>query len=134
MADRWHRGSVPGTSLSTQSRPVNVQRLLNAVAELDTIADVATGKLTRNDVALDWLRPLASPEPDGVPHPLLTRWINLFRDDLETVRRARNNIVFNEYIEDDNLAAAADIADRLRNLARQAAQTADTTNPSGRDH
>lgn len=127
MSDREPGRPTPGTSLTTQSRPANVNRLVSAVSDLDIVADVAAGKLLRSDVDIEWLMPLAPERPDDLPHPTLTRWINLFRGELETVQRARNNIVFDEYIEDDNLAAAADIAERLRGLAERAGRASAET-------
>jgi hypothetical protein len=36
------------------------------------------------------------------------RWMDLFSDELETVRRARDNIVYNEYLDDENLPPAVE--------------------------
>lgn len=43
----------------------------------------------------------------------LERWRVYFRDDLDVVFRARNNVRWGEFISDRNLAAAARIAERL---------------------
>lgn len=119
MADN----SVPGTALSTQNRQINTLRLLRAANELEVVAEAAQGKLTRDEISIPWLRPLATVRHGDAPSKLLTRWFNSFAEELETVRRARNNVVYAEYLDDDNLEAAANIAERLRNLVEQASRT-----------
>jgi hypothetical protein len=112
----------PGPDLTTQARSVNETRLVRTANKLDEIADVAGGKLREADLDEPWLRALAPAEYGGVPNELLTRWMNLFSDELETVRRARNNIDFGEPIDDGNVAAAAEIADRLKTAAKLAGE------------
>lgn len=110
----------PEPDLTTQDRPRNVTRLLNVVNELDVVADVAAGKLIQSIVGVDWLRPLAAKTYGQDPAPHLIRWLGLFSDELETVRRARNNVVWGEFISDDNVAAAVQIAETILNLAKSA--------------
>lgn len=114
----------PGPDLATQSRPVNEARLIKAALELEKTADVAYAKLIRSDVQEDWLRALAADEYGGVPSDFLVRWINVFSDHLEIVRRARNNIIYREPLDDNNVAAAAQIAERLLEAAQIAGRTA----------
>jgi len=93
---------------------------MNAVDVLDIIADAATAKRVQAEIEQEWLRPMAAIKHGDVPEKLLVRWMNLFSDELETVRRARDNIVYSEYLDDESLAAAADIAERLRSVAEEA--------------
>ena len=112
--------STPGPALSTPARAANIRRLMNAVDVLDIIADAATAKRVQAEIEQEWLRPMAAIKHGDVPEKLLVRWMNLFSDELETVRRARDNIVYSEYLDDESLAAAADIAERLRSVAEEA--------------
>lgn len=116
------RDPLPEPDLASSQRATNVLRLLRAAAELDAVADAAVGKLVQPDVELGWLRKLAAPRYGAEPDPLLRRWIKLFRDDYEVVRRARNNIVYTEPISDGNLAASAQIAERILGLVKNPAQ------------
>jgi hypothetical protein len=108
--------------LTTPARPRNANRLLHVVAELDMVADVAAGKLIAGDDIPSWLRPVAAPRHGEPPAELMVQWLEMFGDELETVRRARNNIEWGEYISDGNVAAAVQIAERVLHLARAAAQ------------
>lgn len=114
------RQPLPEPDLVSSARAANYVRLLNAVMELEVVEDVAAGKLAAPDVPLDWLRPLAAPHYGAEPSPLLARWLTLFGDDLETVRRAKNSVLYQEPVTDGNLAAAAQIAERILQLVKDA--------------
>lgn len=115
------REPLPEPDLASSARPTNVTRLVGAANELDLVFDVAAGKVVAPDVGPNWLRSLAAPHYGAEPSEVLARWLTLFGDELETVRRARNNVVYGEPISDGNLAAAAQIAERILQLAKDAA-------------
>jgi hypothetical protein len=73
----------------------------------DPAASPAHGKSIKWEIGRPWLRALAADEYGGVPSFLLTRWVNLFGEEIETVRRARNNIKFSDSIDDGNVAAGS---------------------------
>lgn len=107
--------------LTTPARPRNANRLVQVVAELDDVADVAAGKLVAGDRLPSWLHTLAAPRHGDLPDKLLVRWLEMFGEELDTVRRARNNVVWGDYISDGNVAAAAQIAEQILHLARMTA-------------
>lgn len=109
--------------LTTPARPRNANRLVHVVNELDAVADVAVGNLVSAEPSTpEWLRPAAARERGKPPTDLMVRWIEMFANELETVRRARNNVEWGEYISDGNVAAALQIAERILQLAKTAAQ------------
>ena len=100
-------------------RPRNAARLVEVVDALDAVADVAAGHPC-SDETPGWLQRLAAPVRGGRPSAMLDRWLVLFSDELETVRRARNNILWKQPISNGNVAAAVRIAERLLQLAKAA--------------
>lgn len=105
--------------LTDADRPRNAARLVEMVDQLDEVADVAAGR-PFSDETPGWLRRLAAPVRGARPAVMLDRWLVLFADELETVRRARNNILWKQPISNGNVAAAVRIAERLLQLAKTA--------------
>ena len=112
---------LPEPDLASRARPRNAGRLVEVAAELDHVFDAAAGKAVRDEVRETWLRPLAAERHGDEPAPVLTRWLEMFSDELDVVWRARNNVRWGEWISDGNVEAAMRMAEKLLDLARQAA-------------
>lgn len=106
-----------------RSRHANEIRLLQSVKFVELLEDAARGKATKADVYVPWIIALAPTERGGVPAHLLTRWANLLSEEIDTVKRARNNVLYNVPLDDRNLAAAADIAEMLVEAAQKAGES-----------
>jgi len=119
----------PEPDLASQSRPRNAGRLVTVAAELESVFDVAAGKILRDEVGVEWLRPTAAARHGEPPGEFITRWLVLFADELQVVWRARNNVQWGEWISDGNVAAAMQIAEKLLDSARAAAEA-----DAGADH
>ena len=113
---------LPEPDLSSPSRATNIVRILEARSELDKVVDVAKGNVVQQDLADAWLAKLAAKDSYDLPAEPLQRWFALFADEIDAVQRAANTIVANQPISDDNLAAAAQIGEKVLQLARQASE------------
>lgn len=115
---------LPEPDLASRDRARNAGRLVEVAGVLELVADVAAGKVIRPDMdehrAPVWLLGLAAPAHDEQPSDALVRWLALFSEELDAVWRARNNIRWGQWISDGNVAAAAQMAERLLRLAEAA--------------
>jgi hypothetical protein len=106
------------------------ERLLYLGEELDSIVAFADGRQEPNPRGpAGWLYNVRSPLPSEGPREVLRRWRELFADELEVVRLARNTVAHAMDISDDNLRNAVTVAGELVRIAKSsvAAETESQT-------
>lgn len=76
-----------------------------------------------------WVRRAIEPEQLTFDHVhvtrVLDRWITLFADEIEFVRRSRNSVAHAEPLSDDTLEEAVQVGRRLLSLLRSKIDSAD---------
>lgn len=93
--------------------------LLSLGAELDSLVAFADGRQDPTPTGPGrWLYELFSGAPGPRAREVLRRWRELFADELEIVRLARNTVAHAMYISDDNLRKAVAVAEQLVRIAR----------------
>jgi hypothetical protein len=114
-------------SVSSAEAAVGSILLLELHEELDAIRSWALGEPQRGTVrpVPAWVHD-APPIIEGeTPRDRFRRWAYVFADELDTVRRARNNVAHAIPLTSGDLASAVRIAGKLMLLARLSGGTED---------
>ena len=121
--------------LSQSQRDRATALILSLNEELETLRAFAHGELRPGMAPVpEWVFALPKIVPTDTPRDRLLRWSNVFDDELNFVRAARNTVAHARRVSDDDLAVAVRAAARLLVYARVSSASEDEHGLQFEDH
>jgi hypothetical protein len=106
------------SSLDPAERDSLTVSVINQVAVLEVITGFVEGRQPSRMPSIEILPRLGVPFPREESRELLARYLNVFKEEISTVRRVRNSLVHALEVSDGSLVDAADIGNRLMAVLR----------------